>query len=231
MTEDDVDWGVPDWTDASAYEISEDWDLEQWRWEFRRRSQVVRFCFSDNAIRDWRKSGQPVPKNIINHPKYKDFFFRLVPARAAEIGYSHLPNPAYSDSHLKLKSELNDSFAFLSARKLSGYHLEAQKLGSWDSLSCIGPTQIAIVFDCDKPLDPQLDGLRDYLEAHSHYTIKKPKRIHKSKWKRYLRVLDARAHGASYLDIARVLLGGVTAATQQTARDNVQQAEITRDGV
>jgi hypothetical protein len=63
-----------------------------------------------------------------------------------------------------------------------------------------------MAFDLNRPLRPQFEKARQYLEILQS-GIGKPaeQRSHRSKWARYLRVLDAKAANAKASDIARVL--------------------------
>ena len=47
MTDDQVDWGVPDWRDAKAYPGWDEIGILGWRWEFLRRNPEYR--------RDWSR--------------------------------------------------------------------------------------------------------------------------------------------------------------------------------
>jgi hypothetical protein len=126
------------------------------------------------------------------------------------FGYTNLPNP-------RIGNQPND---LLWPQKTDAT-LERFNSG----LSEIEDHHHRIDFDLDRPIAPQLQSAEKTLKAmqeHQHGKVIQ-KRRHSQKWLTYLRVLDGRADGASWSDIASILTA--TAATEQTARDTHKQAQ------
>ncbi|WP_170791664.1 hypothetical protein [Ruegeria lacuscaerulensis] len=86
------------------------------------------------------------------------------------------------------------------------------------------PKQITLTFDLTQPIPGQIDLAKRYLQEEQLAQIgqKVQWRSHKTKWLTYLRVLDAREDGASWSEIAALLIA--TAGNEQTARDTHNQA-------
>lgn len=218
------DWGVPDWKDEENYGEYSNWDFEHWRWEFKRRTREVRKAYQLIALEEFRERfpAAIIPDNLIWQPNYKSLVYRLSSGLAASTGYPALPNPLYSnlpeDFHYYKKQDFE-------LRTLRGWAFEAcnRDEAKWTDLLGVGG--IAIVFDPNKPLAPQLDGLSDYLKSIRHHSIPDDlERIHFEKWIRYIRLLDARASGASWSECADLTLPQTMHKTAQSARDSHRQA-------
>lgn len=69
------------------------------------------------------------------------------------------------------------------------------------------PSDVAIKFDIDKPLGPQLDRAKAELESiQKKFGITtRQKRRHPDKWLSYLRILDAKEAGATWSEMVDVL--------------------------
>ena len=94
---------------------------------------------------------------------------------------------------------------------------------------------VAVIFDLNRPVGPQLQTAKMNLEAlqlSRFDKVEKPKRHHLHKWPIYLRVLDARDAGASWSQIAEILPEdpkGKTVKTPQSARDIYKAADTLRN--
>lgn len=231
MHRDETDWGCPDWKLQDSYGDVGAWDATQWRWEFKRRTNGIRFIFHDLANKDWRKCNPsvPIPLKLIWSEEYRDTVFYLPPQDAAYFGFSAIPNPLYSDSFSKLRQDNPSAVGSLDARTLTEWHIANADVRKFGKTDLLGPGQIAIVFDPNQAIEPQLDGLKEHLLQRTYHRIKPLQRTHQKKWLRYIRILDAREQGASWSHCAEVLLSDHTAATPQTAADTFKQAERMRD--
>lgn len=209
-----ITWGCPDGLNAHDYDGHETWDVSTWRWEFLRRRYVIRNLFGFRARDDFaERNGKLIaPHKAMWLPEYKDRVFGLSPADAALYGIGTLSNPLYAKEP--------EGLSFLEARTLRPFDI-----GANDRYSKIGPRQIAIVFDPDKPLEPQLEGIGDYLASHrNHNTPTDIQRIHAAKYLEYIRILDAREAGHSWKRCAEDILPVTSARTPQAARDVHRQA-------
>lgn len=216
-----IAWGCPDGLNVRDYLDHEGWDMEQWRWEFFRRRYSIRNLYAFRARDDFaQREGKIIdPYKAMWLPEYRQRAFGLSPSDAALYGIGSLPNPLYSIS-TGMRSSLE-------ARTLTPWHV-----GQNDRLKIIGPRQIAIVFDPDKPLAPQLEGLQEHLASHRNHSIASDsQRLHSVKLLEYLRILDAREAGYSWRQCAEHILPITSARTAQSARDKHSQALRIQDAL
>ncbi|MGO4916551.1 hypothetical protein [Pseudogemmobacter sp. W21_MBD1_M6] len=106
-----------------------------------------------------------------------------------------------------------------------------QEQGSFTNLSPINffempleQHQVAIKFDLDQPLEPQMKKVREVLRSQQkkiHGKLIQTRR-HTTKWLQYLRSLDAREAGATWSEIAALHVE--TMQSEQTGRDKWAQA-------
>ncbi|TDT73327.1 uncharacterized protein DUF2285 [Litoreibacter halocynthiae] len=223
------EWGCPSWTDDGGYIGNDTWSETRWRWEFLRRKASVRSTYWLKAYDEWRETvSEAIPERLLFQPKFERLFFDLGPGEAANAGIAPLPNPVYSWG--EVWPDETSSRSPLKAR--SFYHYDVIKtsddLASLQKLIPIAG--IAISFDPNSPIEPQIEGLQEYLESLRHHSVTPLERLHKSKRLLYLRVLDASEQGASYQDIANRLLRH-TQKTLGAARDVSAQAKRFRDSV
>lgn len=234
------EWGIPDWRDPQAYGDTSNWTLMRWRWEFYRRRDDLRAYFDANAERTFQencKARGALPdgsdatfpdgtKGRILRPDEPGFTANCDWATVQHFGYGGIPNPRISDQPDRV------IFAVLDYPGCTtSHHLGKGK--PWPAEPelevpvCEG--QAAVIFDLSKPLGPQMDGAKKWLERAQSETQGevKPKRKHKTKWLGYLRALDARSADATYAEIASIFPH--TAQTEQTGRDKVAQAEALRN--
>lgn len=209
-----ITWGCPDGLNIHDYPEHDDWDVERWRWEFSRRRYSIRNLYAFRARDDFaERTGKIIdPYKAMWLPEYRERTFGLPPSDAAFYGIGSLPNPLYS--------RRMDGPSSLDARTLKLWDL-----GRVDRLNVIGPRQIAIVFDPDKPLEPQLEGIHAHLASYrNHNTSPDSQRLHSTKLLEYLRILDAREAGYSWKRCAEDILPMMSAGTPQSARDKHNQA-------
>ena len=219
-----LNWGCPDWRESEAYGTVDEWDFERWRWEFKRRSREIRQMFQFKVLADFKanNSGKAYSFNVMWSAEYRDKVFPLSASEASEVGYSALPNPLYSDN-APLE---NGGVQSLQSRTIRGFHLNKIEMNHWDPLDVLGHLKVAIVFDPNKPLAPQMAGLEEYLlSLRNHNFPDDIQRKQMPKWLTYLRVLDAAEKEASYSEIASVVLPPHNARTEQSARDALRQAK------
>lgn len=172
---------------------------------------------------------QPIPLHAMWREDFQRTVIHLDSAEAANYGFSPLPNPLYTDA-LKW-CDANYAATSLNARTLRSFDIFQRTKKLFGGVNILDAAQIAIVFDPNRPIGPQMEGLEKHIESFRHHSLKPLTRRHTEKWLRYLRILDARQDGASWSDCSATLLQGKTAATPQTAADTYAQAVKTRDGL
>jgi hypothetical protein len=231
-----ADWGLPDWKDATKYARFDHWDFYRWRWEFFRRRSDLRTYFDARSEETYQRyknlNDKPFPEP--NEPG----FCAIVDVDARnEFGYSALPNPRIGDQPFEtlwtwtgdgagniihgdweggsvgelldaIGLQLSDEQAFI----LAGSRTHKRAI--------VGETEIAITFDLDKPLEPQIVHARQILRDEQKLRHEKllQKRRRQELWPAYLRVIDARADGATWSQIANILPCHTGSRTPQDAR-------------
>lgn len=210
------DWGVPDWRDGGGYPKPNELTLDEWRWEFLRRRS------------DYRTDYMRPEEKFIGESKGRYF------ERAHKMNY--VADPHLSCLDLKTHGEkLGDIYppyfdiVFLDTSLSShyGYPWNDEKRPRVEPQ----PYHIDLRIDLTRPLTPQFNRFRKLAaEAQKSWSKggKVSRRLRTDKWPLYLRVLDARASGASYSQIAHALLRHKK-PTDQGTRDVVKQAEALRD--
>jgi hypothetical protein len=194
------DWGVPDWREPSNYADCNGWTIAQWRWEFFRRRRDLREYFDafaqssyDRALEFHARFPEHSPLAPLS-PDQPDFVAIDINTSRAEIprpppfGYSRgVPNPRLSNH--------SDHTLF------------------WDGSNSIGivenatvrvsGNEMAITFRLDRPLRDQLKLAETVLKDWQRHSHGRPiqRRAHLTKWPDYLRILDAREDGATWLEI------------------------------
>lgn len=209
-----ISWGCPDGLNANDYPDHDAWDAGRWKWEFFRRRYSIRNLYAFRAADDFaERNGNIIdPYKAMWLPEYEDRTFTLSPSHAALYGIGAVPNPVYSRNM--------EGPSSLEARTLKLGHL-----GHTDRIKVIGARQIAIVFDPDKPLEPQFEGIHEHIASYrNHNTLPDSQRIHSTKRLEYLRMLDAREAGHSWKRCAENILHVTSARTPQSARDKHNQA-------
>lgn len=213
-----INWGVPDGLNIADYENMNEWVEQRWRWEFLRRRNDVRRIYQNAVFAEFRETNNTIgtPIDLIWRAEYRNVSFYLSPSDAARLGYGRLANPLYStfdDSEALLPS--------LDRRTLVPWHIGF----SGNAFDIIGVGQIAVVFDPNKPIASQLDGLEKHLLSSRNHSIENDiERSHREKWPTYLRLLDARVSGTSWQKCAGCIVPNTTVKSIGTARDQHKQA-------
>lgn len=231
-----TDWGIPDWRDDTSYGKTDGWSDNRWRWEFFRRRKDLR-CFFDR----WAESSLKLKTNENFTPR--DAGFLAFGKEGAEgdairrFDYAGVPNPRIG---------AQPAFAIMPFSQLTSkkryYDPDRREPSARGVLEAVGkrtakeyhlllePHEMAIKFDLNAPIAPQLKDARDMLRRkqktmHGKYL---QTRQHHSKWLLYLRVLDARAKDVVWREIAEIM-PSTTRSSQQSARDVWKQARRLSD--
>lgn len=202
------EWGIPDWQDAAAYGDTEKWDIDRWRWEFVRRRSDVRQAFDESCQESYELDLKWSERPGVRPYRPDEPGFVAGCQLAIDLGYHGLPNPRIGEQ---------DEFVLLNANgddRIMRGHKRVREIETLEQ----------VVFDLSKPIRPQIETVESYLKEQQRNVVGKSlqKRRHTAKWLTYLRVLDGREAGASWSEIAQILMH--TAATEQTARDIHEQA-------
>lgn len=196
-------WGVPDWRDPvylSDYgeypaDCEHKWTKLKWKWEFIRRRD------------DYRN----------------DFF-----AAMESLDYNPMASEdsGYIDG-LVFEHDGAKKYGLLSfldprvGRWLGGFVEEELEYGNGIQFGCrchedneYSERYITITFDLSRDLNEQINSIKDELYRSQGYfyeieditpDVLKKRRDRDDKWPLYLRILDARSAGATYLEMAEVL--------------------------
>lgn len=243
------EWGIPNWRDRSAYGDVKGWSNNRWRWEFFRRRKDLRQCF-DQGIRRTeqyyaRNAGaRGLPDTPLNRT---DLYFTVAlnEEQRNRFGYKWLVNPRIGNQPEELIRPVmfdaieGDGMVKMPARhtledvlRMANIRLtEEQRQGViWppdQALLSIEADEVVIAFNLERPLVPQIDNSKAWLQeiyAEQRRPVRRTR--YEQKWLGYLRTLDAHEAGASWSDIAAI--HPRTAGKPQTARDIWQAAEALR---
>lgn len=206
------DWGVPDWQQAEGYE-NQGWNINQWRWQFLRRRQDLRDEFDARAPAVYAEkqdlfAADPslFPDGYVKTPEMPGFF---VSTQLIHGGLERLPNPRISEQpcYAIAWADRTDAWRRPVGREQDGF--------------------LQFEFDLDRPIGPQLKYAEQTLKEFQRLRVGKlvQFRQHREKWPLYLRVLDARAAGASWDQVAGILPPMLSKNTVGTARSVHEQAE------
>lgn len=191
---------VQNWANRERYTMS-DLPSDHWRWEFIRRSSAYRSY--------WRAAHEPgsdlkLECRIKTRSGVEDRFGLLNlldPSLAADEIESVL--------HFKPAQYIgpwDDHYSF-SIRGRGEFHLdeviENTRLANCYTPSMedfFGPYTIVATFETTKPLKPQFEEIRKYVETHPHKPLSKPPltRVRSLNYALYLRLLDARDKTSPY---------------------------------
>lgn len=237
------EWGIPDWRRESNYGDTTEWSMKRWQWEFYRRQNFIREYFDERADKAYQQNLETyaaIPELYENHsplpPSERGFTLNVDYGDELKIGYYRLANPRIgnqpemtispctSAARLKYDSPTGCSRGTID-ENLTYANIVLTKRERW----LLGPlledfpvrlrtNQVAVTFDFDFPLEPQIKTAKEFLKSE-YERLGRPsqKRAHKSKWLSYLRTIDAREAGASWSEIAEI--HNLTAQREQTARD------------
>ncbi len=224
------EWGIPDWRDVAAYGNWKSWSYMRWRWEFYRRRDDLRAAFDACAEQTYRAMAAHYPPwpdgsmGRVLQPHQPGFVARLYCDEAKKFGYTGLPNPRISAQPARvifaaLDYPGNNRMMLGKGSRYPG--IPEHEIG-------IGDGEMAVVFDLDKPIGPQLEQLNDTLRGWQIERHGKAlqTRSQKEKWFGYLRTLDAEDAGASWRVISE--LHPHKAQTSQSGRDAYAAANALR---
>lgn len=214
-------WGIPDWKSAESYGATKSWSTNRWRWEFMRRRQDLRDAFDQSQFNLLLSSpAVPAAGNGgsgtlgVNDPG-----FLVLSGSSARFGYTHLPNPRISEQPLGV-------LLFIAVDEVKCYPADFD-LETGAPLE--DGEEVAIVFNLANPLSVQLAQAKRQLDSMQERRHGKriQKRSHPKQWLTYLRALDAREAGATWIELTTVLTPH-TRGTEQNARDTYEQADRLR---
>jgi hypothetical protein len=187
---------VPDWRRGRwAYPRPEDLTPRRWAWEFLRRSPEYQVRWAEDVGPRFAADGSLTPPPAIDLTEW---------ARAFGLSYPLDPAESVDDPPFII------STSPLTSRESIRYG--PAKLTLLDN-------EAAIVVDLSRPIGEQIDGAVRELRTKK----KKPKgypRFRPEIYPTYLLVLDARAAGAGYTEIAKVLYPN---EDSEVARDHVKR--------
>ena len=226
---DSVNWGVPDWRDETAYPSLDDLDETHWRWEFLRRRDDVRSdweAYANDTLEEnlskSKKAGEALSGERIwpvDAPKFR----ANVPNCLHKYCLDGLPNPSLaSPSGLKFQPSSFGLFvtssdeetvpeSFLEDCELEEVENERLAYQFPDESYKSAPSSSGVEwnFDLGKPLHPQFENAKEYIDAHLQRLGIRQKRERPTQLDltMLLRVLDARQDDQTLKIIGREILG------------------------
>jgi hypothetical protein len=217
--------GVPDWRDASAYPASAELSLDEWHWEFLRRNHDYR--------RDYFRPRDSFGED--GRYRYFKLKYKIVESADPRRSVRDMLNPGPSYDPREGKPRVPFTFPpdfevrFIDDIRTC-YSTESE---IQDRLLCDAENyHLFLRINLRRPLEPQFSVLKQLAKTLQRWdwyqgrlNIRRP---HRRNWPLYLRALDARDAGASYMTIARELLTHRN-QSEQAARDVVKQAEALRN--
>jgi hypothetical protein len=192
------EWGIPDWRDARSYGDVKRWSINRWLWEFRRRRADLREEFDARAQlqyeRDLRQfeverergGNTTFPFGRVLSPDEPGFYISSEKVRPGRV-YT-LPNPRIGDQPELVLENFDEP-------EVLAQHMS---VGSAEGF-------LRIDFDLSQPLRPQIEAAEELLAAEQKEAMGKVQQRSKTRpavWLMYLRLLDAKAAGAKWIDIA-----------------------------
>ena len=236
-----VDWGVPDWRYAAAYERYLVPAPMEWRWQFMRRRPDYRKLWEKwHSIHKNRcaKEEKPFDPDANYLPVDDPNELRL----EYEIHVLYNPKKDFSAEELERYYCSKKSLSFLPIHMVLKYakeRFESDGAEVFDDLirrmekrdaALLEQGIYGYSFDVSRPLGPQFEDARNYLASVQKYQFGKQitTKPHYDKLLLYLRALDARTCGATYAEIAKVFWPRLE-KTPQSARDTFKAACELRD--
>jgi hypothetical protein len=209
-------WGVPDWRDATAYQVPR--SPRQWRWEFLRRRQDYREDWLMHYEPGRREAlatfgNMPLPEGVTS---WEDHYSGIVsfPDSAWKYGIAPLIDPSRECSEFEL---------WQAAQGEQPQFLRFASRERFQEMEDAGLT--VVVFDLNKPLGEQLRKAKARLKSAQVEMVGSASdwRRHEDKWPVYLRAIDARNAGETLESIGVHVLGRTEDAAQH-ARNTLRQA-------
>lgn len=206
------EWGIPNWRVKKAYGDAGSWHGDRWRWEFYRRRTDLRDFFDE-----WADEARHLECNQGLTPNDRGFLAYSDDEQRGEaidrFGYVGIPNPRIGDQPaavIQPYSYFVNMFGIKKGtdqRSSRGVLEVVKKLHRFKHEINLAPHEVAIRFDLDKPLTPQLEQASERLRKEQkklHSRLIEP-RQNQAKWLGYVRALDGRESGATWAEITAVL--------------------------
>lgn len=203
---------LPDWRDDAVY--TEKLTDRQWRWQRLRRQQAYqelwqRHCEDDDVVRFVEvRDGRT---RVVAEPDHEStaVYKTLWCNGAADSGMRCLMDPAIGTLPAAIEQSLwNNSRSNISDISSIFRSNSPPTAEEWRRLRERLLSDVAlVVFDLRFNIQEQFDIERGWLKVHQRMGHLTPvrRRQHKTLWRTYLRVLDARSAGAPYREIAESL--------------------------
>ena len=234
----DVDeWGIPDWRRPQDYGVNDRWwDRDRWRWEFTRRRDDYRrdFHLAINGRTEPLDFSNPAllpddigPEDAMMFPGIRAFPFFHTGAWKYKL--QEFFDPIISD--WGGCGPIWGSGMILGG--MDGYDYTRNECG--DIIKLEAPHLTSLTFDLSLPLGPQLvEAKKELEELYNEYwydeendCMKDIKNVkhHPEKWFTYIRLLDARAAGASLAEMAEILPATMARRDARAAGNVLEQAK------
>lgn len=229
------EWGIPDWKEADLYGDTTAWSVDRWRWEFTRRREDYRRDFEVAIGGRSEPLDLSDPKNLPVDISPDDAWcyggIRAWPFShrdALKYGLVEFFDPVLSD--WGCGPEWGSGLIY---GPFGGVRTEFNDAG--EVVEVEAPNLVSLTFDLSLPLGPQLKAAKKELEDCLIYhwydddndCVKEVKNVkhHTDKWLTYIRLLDARAAGASLADMAEILPDSMGRRDQRAAGNVLKQAQ------
>lgn len=191
MSSEQIDWGVPDWRDESAYPKPDQLTNTLWKWEFLRRDEGYR-----NDWLRWEKETREFYKVKDIPPPHDPLeLYALMPNSKEKYGLSSLPNPA-NPKPQKLHFMLMEGYMFFGDFSNNG----VREIN-------LPETHVALVLDLTKPIEVQLEkAKKELLRIQMLQQGKHLREKEKTGWVNLLRELDGKAANETFEEIGRIII-------------------------
>ena len=228
----DVDeWGIPDWRKAEDYGVNYWWDKNRWRWEFTRRRDDYRrdFQLAFNGRSERPEDIDPEIAMIIAEMFPRCRAFPFFHTDAFKYKLQEFFDPIISDW-------AGCGPIWRSGMILGGINgCDYRITESGEIINFEAPHLTSLTFDLSLPLGPQLvEAKKELEELYNEYwydeendCMKDIKNVkhHPGKWFTYIRLLDARAAGASLAEMAEILPATMARRDARAAGNVLEQAK------
>jgi hypothetical protein len=192
-------WGLPDWA-RGEYPGPDNYSIRRWGWEFLRRRDDYRALWLACEHRA-ESTSNGVLVAIVDD----------VDAVRRQYGMTLVIDPRAQLSGWDMQLIGFAPFGYGVGYR-SRLTVEADRKAH----------KLSIMFDLPRPLAPQIEAARDYLDRVQSDRFGAPASPNKNRianWPLFLRVLDARECGATFAAITATLWPGSENKTAQSARD------------
>jgi hypothetical protein len=214
---------LPDWRNQAAYPNHA--TGLQWAWEFLRRNEqyqrlwkkLVKPKYTSAELEDAWKRAQGMRSN----PAKSWFADTAVddPWREFKMQFHIVTYPPPPPDEPQAKLQFQPYFIRYEI------NIGNDNVG-WKIIPGIEPDEIVLYFNLDWPIGTQLANAKKVLKHHAP----KQRRVRATKYKHYLRTLDAKAAGASLKQVAHQLHPKISPLSAiQTVRDHLEAAQRLRD--